>query len=260
MPEAIPKRPRLIGVSLKMYFDVARTLAWSKEVAAIAGRHSALAGGQTSLLVLPSLPVLAKTVDIFADTPVQLGAQDLFWEDRGAFTGAVSGADLAQIGCRYVEVGHAERRALFGDDDAAVRLKTAAAVRNGLIPLLCIGEQEQGSVQDAGDACVAQLESALDQFDTVEGRVAVAVAYEPVWAIGQAEAASAEHVIAVSRRIRAWLRERPLLAGAALIYGGSAGPGTLAQLNDAVDGLFLGRFAHDPDALSTILDEARRLE
>lgn len=259
MTGASTDRPRLIGVSLKMYFDVQRTLAWTTEVADIARRHPGLVDGTLSLLVLPSLPALAQAAGVFAGIPAQLGAQDLFWEDRGAFTGAVSGVDLAQIGCRYVEVGHAERRGLFNEDEEIVRLKTAAAVRNGLIPLLCVGDQTQRSPESASAECLAQLDSALGQFEHCANPVPLAVAYEPVWAIGQTQAASAAHVIAVSQAIREWLADRPMFEAASLVYGGSAGPGTLGELGDAVDGLFLGRFAHDPQALSTILDEAMRL-
>lgn len=246
---------RLIAVSLKMYLDPRQTLAWSRAVAELAARHEALRSGQAQLLVVPSLPVLSQVVDLLRPTGAMVGAQDLFWEDRGAFTGAVSGADLVQIGCRYAEVGHAERRSLFAETDAMVRDKTGAAVRNGLTPLLCIGEPTAGGSDQAIAFCQAQLASALDQFTPTDGVIPLAVAYEPVWAIGQPQAAASEHVAAVCRGIKNWLAQRPVLAGAPVIYGGSAAPGTLTELGDAVDGLFLGRFAHDPEALARIFDE-----
>ena len=112
--------PVLLGVSLKMYFDAERTDEWCLAVAEIARRHDALLSGQTSLFVLPSLLSLASAIEIFADTNVAVGAQNLFWEDRGAYTGETSGADLRDLGCRLVEIGHAERRALLGEDDATV--------------------------------------------------------------------------------------------------------------------------------------------
>lgn len=248
------RRKTLIGVSLKMYFDPARTLAWSARVAEIVRHHDAVSSGSVSLVVFPSLPVLHSVIDIFAGTGVRVGAQDLFQHDRGPYTGAISGADLAQIGCQFAEVGHAERRRQFGDDDQVVSMKVAAAVRNGLTPLLCIGEPYNGPVASAGEWCLGQLESAVSLLSPANGNIALVVAYEPVWAIGQSEAAGAEHVIAVSTAIRSWLGQRPHLAGSPVIYGGSAGPGTLPDLGDAVDGLFLGRFAHDPAALDSILD------
>lgn len=246
---------RLIAISLKMYLDPRQTLAWSRAVAELAARHEALRSGRAQLLVMPSLPVLSEVEQLLTPAGVMVGAQDLFWEDRGAFTGAVSGADLVQIGCRYAEVGHAERRSLFAETDAMIRDKVGAAVRNGLTPLLCIGEPTQGPADRAITFCQAQLASALDPFATADGMIPVAVAYEPVWAIGQPQAAARDHIAAVCRGIRDWLEQRPVLASTPVIYGGSAAPGTLTELGDAVEGLFLGRFAHDPGALEQILDE-----
>lgn len=249
------QRPRLIATSLKMYLDTRQTLAWTEAVAGLAARHEALRSGRAALLVMPSLPVLSRVAELLAPTDAIVGAQDLFWEDRGAFTGAVSGADLVQIGCRFAEVGHAERRSLFAESDDIVKRKVAAAVRNGLTPLLCIGEPTQGPTEQAIAFCQAQLASALDQFGAADRSISVAVAYEPVWAIGQSQTASSDHIVAVSQGIKHWLGQRPGLATAPVIYGGSAAPGTLTALGAAVDGLFLGRFAHDPAALEQILDE-----
>jgi triosephosphate isomerase len=88
------------------------------------------------LIVLPSFPSLPEVLSIFAGTAVEVGAQDLFWEDRGPYTGAVSGADLRQIGCSYVEVGHVERRRVFGEDNKVASRKLTAALRNGLTPII----------------------------------------------------------------------------------------------------------------------------
>lgn len=247
----------LLAVSLKMYLDPAATRTWVEQVAALAKRHPAVQRGDVSLWLLPSMPALAQTIERCRDTPVAAGAQDLFWEDRGAYTGAVSGADLAQIGCTTVEIGHAERRTIFGEDDAIVARKTAAAVRNGLVPLLCVGEYELGDSDAAAAFCIQQLESALGWLNEP---ASVVVAYEPVWAIGQSEAASSAHVGYVARAIKAWLAERPALADARVIYGGSAAPGTLSELGGAVDGLFLGRFAHDTAAFEQIVDEAAGID
>lgn len=248
-------RSLIVGISLKMYFDPARTRAWSEAVARIALGSSAVTTGRASLVVMPSLPALSTAIEIFEGTPVSVGAQDLFWEDRGPYTGAVSGSDLFQVGCRYVEVGHTERRLLFGDDDNIVRMKVAAALRNGLTPVLCIGEMENVGADAAGAWCVGQLESALAGVQPVRGRVPIVIAYEPVWAIGAEHAAEPEHVIAVIGAIRSWLDDRSPIIDSTVIYGGSAGIGTLSQLGSSVDGLFLGRFAHNPDSLVQILDE-----
>jgi triosephosphate isomerase len=235
-----------IGISLKMYFGRRRTVEWCRAVADIARTHPAVTDGHARLVVLPSHPYLLEVGELFASTPVRTGGQDLFWEDEGAFTGEVSGAQLRELGCDYVEIGHAERRRLFGEDDAMIAAKTAAAFRNFLTPLLCVGEKRQSSVEAATAECVAQLESALS---IAAGPVVVA--YEPVWAIGAAEPAPALYIAAVCKA----LREHRSESGGQVIYGGSAKPGLLTQLGDGVDGLFLGRFAHDPGAVAMILDE-----
>jgi triosephosphate isomerase (TIM) len=243
-----------IGVSLKMYFGRVRTADWCRGVADIASSHPAITGGRVRLVVLPSHPYLLEARNIFGATPVHLGGQDLFWEDNGAFTGEVSGAQLAELGCEYAEIGHAERRRIFGEDDAVIALKTAAAVRNGLTPLLCVGESDRSSVEEATAECVAQLDSALSTVGADVGPVVVA--YEPQWAIGATKPASPQHITAVCAALRTHLTP---FTGSQVIYGGSAQPGLLTQLQSGVDGLFLGRFAHDPSAVATILDEAADL-
>ncbi len=249
-----PSRP-LLGVSLKMYFGPARTLEWCRAVADVARVHPGVASGAVELLVLPSFVSLPAALEAFAGTGVAVGAQDLFWEDSGPFTGEVSGSDLAALGCAYAEVGHAERRALLGEDDAMIGSKLAAAVRNGLVPVLCVGERTEAGPAAAAHECVDTLESIVGASG-LEEAPEIVVAYEPVWAIGAERPAGREHVVAVARVIRDWLAERSPFAAARVIYGGSAGPGTLTELGDVVDGLFLGRFAHDPLALSGMLDES----
>lgn len=244
----------LIAISLKLYFDVPRTRSWCEQVASLASIHPVVVAGATEVVVLPSLPALPAAVAALAGSGVRLGAQDLFHEDRGAFTGAISGADLRGVGCTYVEVGHFERRALFGEDDRLVALKTQAAWRNRLIPILCIGETSRQSVDASVVQCVRQLELVLPS--DLGGAGPLVLAYEPSWAIGAAEPAAPDHVVAVIRDVRTWLANHRAHVPARIIYGGSAGVGLLSDLGAAVDGLFLGRFAHDTTALAQILDES----
>ena len=252
-----------LGVSLKMYFGQRQTLDWCHEVAAVARRHPAVAGGRAELFVLPAAPLIDPVLRIFDGVGVGVGAQNLSGEDSGPFTGEVSGALLREMGCRYAEVGHAERRRLFGEDDAAAAAKVAACWRNGLTPVLCVGEPAAVASGDAARACVSEAEAILGQAGAVRpGAVGparrVILAYEPHWAIGQPEAAPTGHITEVTGALRRWLARRPELAGSRVIYGGSAGLGLLGSIRDSVDGLFLGRFAHDPAALAAILDEAEQ--
>ncbi|KAM9862748.1 triose-phosphate isomerase [Leucobacter sp. BZR 635] len=248
-------RPRpILGVSLKLYLDVASTRSWARSVGELAHTHPALADGRVQLFVLPSLPSLAASSTELDGTGVAWGAQDLHWEDRGAFTGSVSGADLAELGCRYVEVGHAERKRIFGEDATVVGRKLEAAFRNGITPVLCIGEAAEGSAADAARECIAQLSEALGYARSVSSSSEIVVAYEPEWAIGQPKPAGAAHVRAVAEQLRGWL-DANFTGTAQIIYGGSAQRGTLAELGDSVDGLFLGRFAHRVEDLAGIVDE-----
>lgn len=246
-----------LGVSLKLYLDVARTVRWAQQVAEIAHRQAAVRSGNVRLVVLPSLPALEATRAALEGSGVEVGAQDLFWEDRGAYTGAISGADLRQAGCAYVEVGHAERRSVFGEDDAVVQRKLAAAVRNSLTPLLCVGDTSPD--EDGAAVCVAQLASALDGLAPGTVVDELLVAYEPVWAIGVAEPAPVEAVTAVTAALRDAVAGDDRVAAASVIYGGSAQPGLLTRLGRGVDGLFLGRFAHDPAQLEEVVAEAAAL-
>ncbi|WP_017569293.1 triose-phosphate isomerase family protein [Nocardiopsis halotolerans] len=248
----------VIGVSLKMYFSHARTLAWCREVDETAGAHPAVRSGAAELVVLPTFPALVPVRALLGDS-VRVGAQDLAVADRGAFTGEVGGPELAEVGCAFAEVGHAERRNVVGETDETVGRKLAAALRNGLTPIVCVGEAVRTDPSDAARTVSEELRRLLApaRAEGLSGRVVVA--YEPHWAIGASESAPVDHIAAVCRRLRSDLRADADLPDSRVIYGGSAGPGLLTELGDAVQGLFLGRFAHDPRALTRVLDEALAL-
>ncbi|PCN48856.1 triose-phosphate isomerase [Curtobacterium sp. 'Ferrero'] len=245
----------LVGVSLKMYFSHARTLDWARRVADIAERHPAVRSGAAELFVVPSFPALVPVRQVLGDGPVLLGAQDLSWADDGAFTGEVSGAELREIGVDLVEIGHAERRSLFHETDDVVAAKVLAAFRNRLRPLVCVGEPVRASAAAAVTEVTAQLDRALAPAIAEGVAGPVIVAYEPVWAIGAPAPAPDEHIVQVLAGIEAHVAAIPELAGSRVIYGGSAGPGLLTRGQGRIGGLFLGRFAHDPAAVATILDE-----
>ncbi|BAK33338.1 putative triose-phosphate isomerase [Microlunatus phosphovorus NM-1] len=263
------RRRYLIGMSTKMYFSHARTLEWCRQVAELSRMHPAVVEGRAELFVLPGFLSVAEVASMLE--PVRaagsggsearfwsVGAQDACWADDGPYTGEVSAAQLAEVGARLVEVGHAERRRLFGEDDEVIAAKTAAILRHGLTPVLCIGETERVDPEAAVEVCQAQLESALAPARSAGHQGPVVIAYEPVWAIGASEPAGVEHIVGVCGPLRAALAADLDYSGD-VIYGGSAGPGLLREVGEHVDGLFLGRFAHNPQAIKGILDDVLTL-
>jgi len=243
----------IIGVSLKMYFSHARTVAWVEEVAGILAKHPVR--DAVTAVVIPQFPSIPACLDTAGDLAV--GAQDAATEDAGAFTGEVSAAVLAELGCRFVEVGHAERRRMFGDTDEVVAAKVHAAMRNGLTPILCVGEDDRLDPAGAAEVCIRQIRSGLSAASAAGISGDLVVAYEPLWAIGAPEPAHADHIRGVCAALRRYLEDVP--GRTSVIYGGSAGPGLLTQIADSVDGLFLGRFAHESSAVRDILDEVGAL-
>ncbi|MFM9272101.1 triose-phosphate isomerase family protein [Halomonas elongata] len=248
--------PITLGISFKMYFGYAQTLTWCRNVAASLAQHPAVLDGRVSLFVLPSFPAIAPVLDIFADSPVGVGGQNLYQSAYGAYTGEVSGAMLMEMGCSHVEIGHAERLRLFGEDATTVAAKVKVALEHHLTPVLCIGETEHGAPTAAIADCRAQIDNALSLAMPTQRQQPIVIAYEPHWAIGASEPASLEHIATVCQGLREHMGSHP---AASIIYGGSAGPGLLTQLAGQADGLFLGRFAHDSAAYDTVVNEASML-
>ncbi|KAJ4291642.1 hypothetical protein N0V90_009537 [Kalmusia sp. IMI 367209] len=235
-----------------MYFDLPGTLSYIRGVLAL---DADAFNARTDLFVIPDFVSLVSAASILEPSSVLLGAQDTFWEDKGAYTGEVSPLVLRQAGVRIVEIGHAERRAQFGETDEWVARKAGAAARNGLVPLVCIGERTHHPVASAAvgaaiEECKPQV---LAVLEAVPDEAEVILAYEPVWAIGAKEPADADHVVNVTKELRKLAGERKGVTR--ILYGGSAGPGTFAKISEGVDGLFLGRFAHDIHNLKKVIAE-----
>jgi triosephosphate isomerase len=241
----------LVGVSTKMYLGYRDSVDWLGRLRHEVDTRPALAAGRVVPFVIPSFPVLPAAAGLLAGSPLLLGAQNCGWAE-GPWTGEVAPSMLAELGVRLVEIGHAERRRHFGEDDAMIARKVRAADDAGLTPLLCVGEPDQDDPAAAADFVHRQIRSAVeDDWDLAAGLV---IAYEPVWAIGAAEPAAAGYVSDVVRQLRGQLAASGL-EDLPVIYGGSAKPGLLPML-DGVSGLFLGRFAHNPANFGAVLDEA----
>jgi triosephosphate isomerase len=248
----VPRPRRIVGVSLKMYFDLPATLSYIRGVLQL---DADAWNSSIDLFVVPDFVSLTESARILEPSSILLGAQDTCWEDKGAYTGEVSPVVLRQAGARIVEIGHAERRAMFGETDETVAKKAGAAARNGLIPLVCIGEKTHHSIASAAvgaaiKECTTQVTSVLA---AVPDDTEIILAYEPVWAIGAAEPADPDHVVNVTKELRKLAAGRQ--GTTRIVYGGSAGPGTYAKIAEGVDGLFLGRFAHDIQNLKKVIEE-----
>jgi triosephosphate isomerase (TIM) len=202
----------------KLNGSIAESLTLATDV-----RNGVASVRDVDVAVAPSFTALHAVAKRLEDGPLMVAAQDCFWEEKGAFTGEVAPAQLADAGCKLVIVGHSERRQLFGELDAAVNLKSRAALRAGLTPIICIGETL--AERDAGETLgriQAQLDGALaDMTDAELERIVIA--YEPVWAIGTGRNATPAQAQEVHHFIRARLATRaPALAPKLrILYGGS---------------------------------------
>lgn len=201
-------------------------------------------GTMNEVVLFPSFTALEPVADAIDGRTVGYGAQDLCWEDAGAFTGAVSGAQIADIGCEYVLVGHSERRTIFGESDEIIARKMAAAYRNNLKPLLCVGETQKE--RDGGQTEVkitGQLRSALAGVTKAQAAL-LTVAYEPLWAIGTGKTATAADAQAVCKLIRDELEDlfgEDVTRHIRVLYGGSVNEKNAASFRtDGIDGVLVG--------------------
>ena len=180
-------------------------------------------GKRAEVLVCPPFPYLAETGRLLKDSGVQLGAQSVCAEGQGAFTGEVSASMLKDVGCRYVLVGHSERRQLYGENDALVARKFVAAQSQGLVPVLCVGETLEEREAGQTLAVVSRQLEAVLAVSGVRSLADAVIAYEPVWAIGTGRTASGEQAQDVHAMIRAKVSGLDATIGGSvrILYGGS---------------------------------------
>lgn len=186
---------------------------------------------------------------------IKLGAQDMHWEDSGAFTGEISAPMLLDLDVTYVILGHSERRHYFGETDEYVRLKTAAALKHNLIPIVAVGESL--AIRHAGDArahVLAQVRAALDGLSP-ERVARVVIAYEPIWAIGTGESCDPSQANEIMHAIRECV---PGLDRVPILYGGSVKPGNVAAYasQSDIDGGLVGGASLDPEGFARLAAEA----
>ncbi|HHU81589.1 MAG TPA: triose-phosphate isomerase [Firmicutes bacterium] len=227
--------------------------------ALVNGLKESLAGNNgVEVAFCPPFTALAAVAELVAGTPFQLGAQNLFWEDEGAYTGEISGLMLKDLGCCYVIIGHSERRQYFGETDEQVNKKVKAAFKHGLEPILCVGETlAQREAGETEQLVKTQVEKALAGVPA-EAAQRIVIAYEPIWAIGTGRSSSGADAGRVTGLIRQTLAAlySPELAGKIrILYGGSVKPGNIEEFmaEPEIDGALVGGASLDINSFTGIV-------
>ncbi len=246
------KQP-IFAANWKMHHAPADAAAFMRAFLAHYGKRQ-----DRSVIFFPPALTFGAVLGALKDRPdVQLGVQNIYWEDKGAFTGENSGTIARSAGAKYVLVGHSERRHVFHETDEETGRKVAAATRAGLTPIICVGETlAQREAGETETVVLRQLRAALATVTSAQGGDAI-VAYEPVWAIGTGKTATPADASAVHLAIGAELR-RLLDSGSSavpILYGGSVNRGNAAELLAApeVDGLLVGGASLDADGWASIV-------
>jgi triosephosphate isomerase (TIM) len=244
------RRPLIVG-NWKMHKTIAETRAFIADVRA---RDLALA--DVDAVICPPFTALCAAQQELEGSAIGLGAQNVCWSERGAFTGEISPLMLVECGVTWVVIGHSERRAMFGELDERVHEKARAALAHGITPIVAVGETaEEHAAGKARDKVCAQVRAAFDGMP--EADVArCAVAYEPIWAIGTGNADSPDEANHIMGEIRAAVAG---LANVRILYGGSVKPDNIAsyvaQAN--IDGALVGGASLEPGSFAALLGEAR---
>jgi triosephosphate isomerase len=225
-----------------------------------ASQLKALVEGATNVevMIAPTYTALYQVAQALKGSAIALGAQDIYWEKQGAFTGEISSEMLVDAGCSHVIIGHSERRQFFGETDASVNRKIQAALSATLVPVFCIGEKE--AQREAGETFSVldkQVRDGLKDFSFDELSDLV-VAYEPVWAIGTGKTATKEQAQEAHQFIRSLLETlfgNPFAEAVRILYGGSVKPDNVRALMEMpdVDGALVGGASLDPETFSKLV-------
>lgn len=243
-----------IGTSWKMNKTLAEALAFSRALLAIDNERDP----RIQRFVIPSFTAVRQVKEQLAESSVKVGAQNMHWADNGAWTGEISPLMLTDCRLDMVELGHSERRTHFGESDGTVGLKVEAAIRHGLLPLICVGESlEDRESGRATDIIAHEVRSALAQLTGDQKSAPLLLAYEPVWAIGEhGIPASSDYADARQSEI---IDVATDLLGQRVpcLYGGSVNPDNCVELAACphIDGLFIGRSAWDVEGYLNILNK-----
>lgn len=249
-------RTPIIAGNWKMFKTVSEATAFIDEI-----KGAAEVAGVESVVCAPytNLPALVEAVK---GTSIKVGAQNMHWEENGAFTGEISGVMLQDLGVHYVIIGHSERRAYFAETDETVNKKVHAAFKYGITPIVCVGEKlEEREAGQTKDVCKVQTEAAFAGL-SAELAKQVVVAYEPIWAIGTGKsstAADAQDVIGYIRSLIASLYDSSVADAVRIQYGGSVKPNNVAEyMGEAdIDGALVGGASLEPASYTALVQGAK---
>ena len=253
------RRPLIAG-NWKMYKTIPEAINLVNIIKA--GVHKVT---DCDIVICPPFTALAAVSEALDETNIDLGAQDMYSETEGAFTGEISPLMLKDVGCRYVILGHSERRAYFKEYDEAINKKVVAALKYNLVPILCLGETlEEREARRAFEVVKQQFDQSLGELKAEEIE-RVVIAYEPVWAIGTGRTATPEQAEQMHSYIRRLLNEKygdPVAERVKILYGGSVKPDNIAQLmaKPNVDGALVGGASIKAESFIQIATNARSQE
>ncbi|MCJ7507174.1 MAG: triose-phosphate isomerase [candidate division Zixibacteria bacterium] len=210
------------------------------------------------IVLCPPFTALPTVYSIIKDSNLQLGAQNMHWEKEGAFTGEVSAEMLLAVGCRYVILGHSERRTYFSEDNQMINKKVKSAVKSGLIPIICVGEKLKEREKGNTENVVKEHVSGAFQGLSKENATKTVIAYEPVWAIGTGKTATSKQANDVHIFIRQLLSEiydQKTAQDINVLYGGSVKPENSKELlaQSDIDGALVGGASLDADSFEKIV-------
>jgi triosephosphate isomerase len=245
------RRP-ILAANWKMHKTQADAVAFAKAFLPLVA-----AAGDVDVVIAPPFTALPALAGALAGSRVELAAQNVHPEEKGAFTGEVAPGMLRELGCRYAIVGHSERRTLFGESSELVARKAEALLRHEIRPIVCVGESlEEREAGRTGAVVDAQLRESLARV-AKEGAAEIVVAYEPIWAIGTGRTATPAMAQEVHARVRGVLRELFGVAGDSvrIQYGGSVKPDNAGELmaEADIDGALVGGASLEPDSFARIV-------
>lgn len=213
----------------------------------------------TEVVLFPPHPFIAKVKECVDDAGITVGAQSIYFEDKGAYTGSVSASMVSSVGCEYILCGHSERRSLFGDDDQAINRKVLKVLTSGMKPILCIGEtKDEYDLNIKNEVCAMQLSRDLKGV-TKEQMEDVVIAYEPVWAIGTGLVCGSEDANETHKFLRtvlASLYDDEVAQATRIQYGGSVTPDSVDELmsQPEIDGCLVGGASLDAEKFGRIIN------